>query len=699
MLVRLGLITVIVVVCSIARAELTVEQVGTVYVANGEALADNEITAKAECLKTAKSNLIEHVFGANYKINNSTLVTNKSVAITSKISISSDEIQLVGLKNDANVIPRANKFYSECRVSYAVSEARKELARLDRKRKVLESEKLNKASFANSDPIRFGKVTIRSSVPKAKVFLDSTMWGYSPLEIDRVPIGQHDLIVESDGFVTHRSRIEILIGDHKDLFVQLNKNLATLELVGLPQSSIVFINGINHSQSRTISLEPGSHIVRVEAPNYFPHQDRIELKGGSVVRHTIELRSKPVSVSFISKGEVAQVYLNSKHVGKTPLSLDLQIGGYAVDFITSQGIIDSKAIVVELGKPQTVEATKKITTTKAPFLMPVMVYKDVTLSVARGFSSRDEAPRISPNRSQSVDIELDNPNEGFIYVNEKLAGRQIIQIDNLPAHFTIKAEAPGYYSNEFPLFAITVNDSVEVNGKPCTKNPNKKWYTFHADQRTHSFPLEGQHGSFTFCWDTLDKSRANAESIGDDTLNRQDLKLHLFKKLREASPHATGDGKQCCKSILATLVILGEDDAEDMSASLKRKYPGLNFYKYKSGDGPLYVTHIPDGYGRIPGIIQHTSGPYGYDLKLPDSPTGYSSTIILRNSADFKIADRVIVFRSKYTFGGTDLVKKLKDLKLEDNFTLNSIDFTGRSDRGTASLRKHALEEANRYGQ
>ena len=434
------------------------------YYASGKAQADTQIAAERAACDNAKRELISYVFGLSTKVNSNFVQTLDKVHLTQTVDVNSDWLSLKGLQQTlSSTTDEKGMLISECRILYSLAEAKLEKNRIEKARALLEREKLNRASFENSDPVNFGRLTVRSNAPKTKVFLDGVHWGWAPLEVDRVPVGEHQISLSADGYITEAMGIDLKIGEAKIVFVAMKKNLAKLQLLNLPARSTVWINGLMSSASR-YDLDPGEVIIRVEAPYYMPYQDALTLAAGANLEHSIHMVAKLVPVSFVSKGEKADVFINGASIGKTPISKDLVLGDYSVDFMTAVGIIHKTNLTVTPGAKLSVVAppAPKSSSASARF-SPVVLYKDSSLSVRKDYASFRAIPAFSSGSATSFSIELMEPKEGFIYVNGKLAGKRSIVVDDVDSFTTIKIEAPGYYPSTLALNPDNVEQGSSLN--------------------------------------------------------------------------------------------------------------------------------------------------------------------------------------------------------------------------------------------
>ncbi len=431
----------------------TAGQNGDVFYSTGQAQSDRKLAAEKEACDSAKRELIGYIFGLSTKVMSNVIQVQDMTNITQSIDADSDWLHLISLKQNVISEFKQDQYIATCHLQYPVPEANKEKKRIERARNLLDKQKLNRANFEHTDPVRFGRLTVRSNVSKAKVFLDGVFWGSTPLEIDRVPLGKHQLITSAEAYVSDSQEITMDLGENKQIFITLTKNFASLEIMDLPPGAKLWINGIKVPSGQT-HPEPGDVIIRAEAPFYHPYQDRISINPGARLQHSISMTAKAVPVSFISKGEKADVYVNGTKHGSTPLIKEFPVGSYTVDFMTSAGILYSQSLMVVPGGKVTVTAPapKKTQTTHAHF-SSVVLYKDASLSVRKNYSSFREIPNFS-GKTASVSFEMMEPKNAFIYVNGTLAGKHAIVIDDVALGTVIKVESAGYYSSEFQIRTV-----------------------------------------------------------------------------------------------------------------------------------------------------------------------------------------------------------------------------------------------------
>ncbi len=108
-------------------------------------------------------------------------------------------------------------------------------------------------------------------------------------------------------------------------------SFASLQVNAVPSNSTVTLGDLpaRSSPASFSDISPGTYNMRVEAKNYDPFQDRIELRPDTDT--TIDVRLSPFGLLVVrSNVDGAQVQLNGRTIGSTPLNHSLSAGRYSL---------------------------------------------------------------------------------------------------------------------------------------------------------------------------------------------------------------------------------------------------------------------------------------------------------------------------------------------------------------------------------
>jgi len=176
-------------------------------------------------------------------------------------------------------------------------------------------------------------IEIRSLPSGADIYLDRELKGKTPLQIPGVSFGPHALLLKLEGHFDHSTTIQVK-RDKKDPFVyQLSRPAVLIVTSSVPQAE-VFIDDIYYGRTPfEQQFQPGELRVRISKSGYRDTSMALNFAEGDRRVFKVEL------TSLIARGSIrvttspadAEVYLNGKYVGKSPILVpDVLVGSNVI---------------------------------------------------------------------------------------------------------------------------------------------------------------------------------------------------------------------------------------------------------------------------------------------------------------------------------------------------------------------------------
>lgn len=168
-----------------------------------------------------------------------------------------------------------------------------------------------------------GQVSIRSLPAGATVKIDGRDVGMTPL-VQTIAGGMHQIEIALSGYQSISDTFEI---DRTNADVVRNYRLlrqsSELSFDLNPADGVLLVNGIKTDGDRVLSLASGVETaISYSRDGYFAHSRTIILKPGGKQLVRLELQPEYGEVEVISTPS-ADVYINDKLVGTSPLTIDL----------------------------------------------------------------------------------------------------------------------------------------------------------------------------------------------------------------------------------------------------------------------------------------------------------------------------------------------------------------------------------------
>ncbi|MGN0087018.1 MAG: SUMF1/EgtB/PvdO family nonheme iron enzyme, partial [Alloprevotella sp.] len=210
----------------------------------------------------------------------------------------------------------------------------------------------------------FGYLEVKSNstLQGAKVLVDDALVGTVPCRSARLASGRHNLKIVRPLYAPLEQTIEIADGQTLELSPQLSADFARLTLQTAAEADI-YVNGEKKGRGAwTGELGSGTYLLECRQANHRSTRRELavtaELSGQTIrldaptaITTSLEINSTPA---------MADIYIDSKNVGQTPLFLAKQAVGSHRLRISKSGYADYTAeLSLQQNEPATVHATLK----------------------------------------------------------------------------------------------------------------------------------------------------------------------------------------------------------------------------------------------------------------------------------------------------------------------------------------------------
>ncbi|MFM2152589.1 MAG: hypothetical protein RL199_1024, partial [Pseudomonadota bacterium] len=175
-----------------------------------------------------------------------------------------------------------------------------------------------------------GTLSITTTPPGARVEIDGQDRGRTPVTLERLVGGTHELRVVKDGFLAIEQPVEVLEGETRPLSLTLESRFAKLTVTSTPVNGTVFIDDRKVGTSPlTVEVDEGDRQVRVEADarSYKAWEGRVTAVRKLQASAKAELTPVLGTLLVLSTPFGAEVRLDGEPAGLTPLKRAEVLGG------------------------------------------------------------------------------------------------------------------------------------------------------------------------------------------------------------------------------------------------------------------------------------------------------------------------------------------------------------------------------------
>lgn len=129
---------------------------------------------------------------------------------------------------------------------------------------------------------KYGKIEVTSDPSHAKVYLDGSYQGTTPLTISNVKVGEYQIRISKDKYYDWLTTVQVRQKTTTQVFAQLKPILGSLHVTSSPSHARVFLDGIERGTAPlTITgIEPGWHEVVVIKEYYRAYVEYLYVYSG-----------------------------------------------------------------------------------------------------------------------------------------------------------------------------------------------------------------------------------------------------------------------------------------------------------------------------------------------------------------------------------------------------------------------------------
>ena len=177
------------------------------------------------------------------------------------------------------------------------------------------------------------QLTVEVDPAGARLFLEQESRSLSAGQTQELAPGPYDITVSDPRYIKQRVHIYLAPGEARTMKIKLVTATGSLRVVTEPSGAKISLNGEDKGSSPLLlKLIKGDYVVRAEKKNYIAETQDLSLAGeGRVQTVFLKLQPRPVPLKVRTSPQEAEVRLNAKLLGKTPLESAIAPGQYELE--------------------------------------------------------------------------------------------------------------------------------------------------------------------------------------------------------------------------------------------------------------------------------------------------------------------------------------------------------------------------------
>lgn len=167
----------------------------------------------------------------------------------------------------------------------------------------------------------------------AIVYLDNKLLGKAPLVTDKLPSGEHSLLLMKNKYNTYEKKITISDNDTIKLTPHLSGNFVPVEIQTIDGAEIWVNHEIKGVSNWKGELEYGRYVVEAKKECFYTTTTTCEVEPDDTAKSVIISELKPIygKVDIQVSPSFSKVYVDGEYKGETPYFHDLIIGEHLLE--------------------------------------------------------------------------------------------------------------------------------------------------------------------------------------------------------------------------------------------------------------------------------------------------------------------------------------------------------------------------------
>jgi hypothetical protein len=241
----------------------------------------------------------------------------------------SENVQFSGLSEDkdspfVDLDPNSQKFVAFrllCWPETSLAAEKKRQAELNVSKTKEVTNKIDGLLPPTAKPGPTGVLEITTVPSGATLLLAAIPVGNSNARFERVIAGTYEIIAQKEGYEIETKKVAVKAGQKTSVSMALRRVKSQITISSEPPGAIVYVNNKPQTKKTPLTIEQvvGEEVdVRIEKDDFY-NERRVLLVTSRPRDEVFKLRAQDAVLSVLSTPSGAEVYLDGRKIGKTPL--------------------------------------------------------------------------------------------------------------------------------------------------------------------------------------------------------------------------------------------------------------------------------------------------------------------------------------------------------------------------------------------
>ena len=163
------------------------------------------------------------------------------------------------------------------------------------------------------------RIAFHSEPAGASILLNGSSRGVTPLELDQIPSGEVEVVLQMEGYAPYRERLVLKAGDAVRVEARLVMQPGALAVVAQPAAARVYVNNEFRGETpvRLDGLPPGEYRVRAERSGFEADARTVRVRAGETTTEEFRLQKNSGVLVLVTEPPGVKVFVDGEDKGET----------------------------------------------------------------------------------------------------------------------------------------------------------------------------------------------------------------------------------------------------------------------------------------------------------------------------------------------------------------------------------------------
>ena len=162
-------------------------------------------------------------------------------------------------------------------------------------------------------------IAFSSEPPGADVLINGSSRGVTPVQVDQIPSGEIEVLLQREGYAPHREKLVLKAGDTVRVEARLVMTPGALSVVAQPEAARIYVDNEFRGETPVslTGLKPGEYRLRAERRGFEADARTVQVRAGETTTEEFRLQKNSGVLVLVTEPPGVKVFVDGEEKGET----------------------------------------------------------------------------------------------------------------------------------------------------------------------------------------------------------------------------------------------------------------------------------------------------------------------------------------------------------------------------------------------